>query len=729
MNAVRFKVGGLDCAEEVGLLQREVGREVGGKDRLAFDILTGTMTVTSEGEPVDSNRVMAAVARAGMKAEIESRPGAHSAAARGGAHRVRTVMTVLSGALATAGFVVHAVLAGGLGHAIGTEGLGGGHHVPVASKVLYLLSVVAGGWFVAPRALAAVKRARPDMNLLMTVAVLGAIGLGEWFEAASVAFLFSLSLALEAWSVGRARRAVAALLDLAPPIAHVMSDDGTDREMAPEDVPVGAVVIVRPGERFPVDGTVIAGGSHVNQAPITGESLPVVKGADDQVFAGTINGDGSLDVRCTKPAENSTLAQIIRLVRDAQSKRADVEQWVERFAHYYTPAVMLAAVFVLFLPPLLHLGTWSEWIYRSLVLLVIACPCALVISTPVSIVAGLTASTRQGVLVKGGVHLEAFARLRAFAFDKTGTLTEGRPRVTKVVPLDGHTEADVLRVAAALESRSSHPLSQAILAEASARGVPVHPAQDVQSLPGKGVLGRTNGTGYWLGSHRYLEERGQETEEVHRTLEELEANGASVIVLGADDHVCGLISVADGVRPTAGQALRELRAAGVAHISMLTGDNRPTADFIGRQLDGDDVRAEMLPQDKVAAIEELTARSGHLAMVGDGVNDAPAMARATLGVAMGAAGSDAAIETADIALMSDDLMKLPWLLRHSRRVVRVIRQNIFFALLVKAVFVVLTFAGVATLWGAIAADMGASLLVVFNGLRLLRGPRLSGVEP
>jgi len=326
------------------------------------------------------------------------------------------------------------------------------------------------------------------------------------------------------------------------------------------------------------------------------------------------------------------------------------------------------------------------------------------------------------VLVKGGVHLETFARLKAFAFDKTGTLTEGEPRVTKVIALDEHSEADVLGVAAAIESRSSHPLARAIVAEASTRDVAVRAAEDVQVLPGKGAEGRSNGTRYWLGSHRLLEERGQETGDVHRCLEELAAIGSSAVVVGADDHVCGLIGVADGVRTSAERALRELREAGVEHFAMLTGDNRTVAGLVGRQLNLEDVRAELLPQDKVAAVEDLVTRFGHLAMIGDGVNDAPSMARATLGVAMGAAGSDAAIETADIALMSDDLVKLPWLLKHSRRVVRVIHQNIFFALLVKAVFVALTFAGMATLWSAIAADMGASLLVIFNGLRLLHDP-------
>ena len=723
MTTMQFKVHGLDCMEEVLVLKREVGPVVGGEDRLAFDILSGTMTVVTAGREISTESVLTAVGRAGLRAEIQSGPGGPPRSYTAPLHRVRSLLTALSGVSTAAGFFVHASLAGGFRYALGAEGLAAGHAGPPAARLFYVLAILCGGWFVAPRAWAAAKRLRPDMNLLMTIAVIGATALGEWFEAATVSFLFAVSLTLEAWSVGRARRAVAALLDLAPPSARVKSDDGTEHELPPEKVPVGAVVVVRPGERLPIDGTVVAGRSGVNQAPITGESRPVAKRPGDEVFAGTINGDGSLEVRCTRAAADTTLAQIIRLVRDAQSKRAAAEQWVERFARVYTPAVMLAAALALVVPPLLDVGTWSTWLYRSLVLLVIACPCALVISTPVSIVAGLAAAARQGVLVKGGVHLETFARLKAIAFDKTGTLTEGEPCVMEVVPLTAHTEDEVLAAAAALESRSLHPLARAIVAEASGRALSVQPAEHVQVLQGKGVNGRWNGANHWVGSHRYLEERALETDEVNRRLEDLAAAGASAVVVGTDDHVCGFIAVTDRVRPSAKQVLRELRELGIEHVAMLSGDNRAVAAALGGQLGLDDVRAELLPQDKVAAVEELVTRFGYVAMVGDGVNDAPSMARATLGVAMGAAGSDAAIETADIALMGDDLTKLPWLLRHSRRVLTVIRQNIAFSLLVKAAFVVLTFAGVASLWSAIAADMGASLLVIFNGLRLLRSQR------
>ncbi|HEX6861560.1 MAG TPA: heavy metal translocating P-type ATPase, partial [Thermoanaerobaculia bacterium] len=413
-------------------------------------------------------------------------------------------------------------------------------------------------------------------------------------------------------------------------------------------------------------------------------------------------------------------AHIIRMVEEAQSRRAPSEQWVERFARVYTPAVMALALAVLVVPPLFFGGSWDVWVYRALVLLVIACPCALVISTPVSIVAALAAAAHNGVLVKGGLFIEIPARLRAVALDKTGTLTWGRPAVVEVVPLAGHDERELLQRVGALEARSEHPLARAILAYIKDRGIAVLPAEDFKILQGKGATGRFEGREYWLGSHRYLEERGQETPDIHERLEAMSKAGRSAVVVGTADHVCGLIAVADEVRPESKDAVQALRDAGIETVVMLTGDNRGTAEAVGRETGIDEVRAELLPAEKVSAIDELVARYGQVAMIGDGVNDAPAMARSTISVAMGAAGSDAAIETADVALMSDDLGKLPWLIQHSRRTLRVIRQNIGFSLLVKAVFVVLTFAGFASIWAAIAADMGASLLVIFNGLRLLQ---------
>jgi Cd2+/Zn2+-exporting ATPase len=716
-----FKIQGMDCAEEVVVLKREVGPLVGGEDRLTFDILNGNMTVAAGPVAVSPDAVLRAVERTGMHAEVW-REGTRADTERRFWQRWgRTTLTAASGLLTLAGFLTHALLAGGVRAALGSEGMGLGHHVPPLSQALYGLGVLAGVWYVLPKAWFAARRLRPDMNLLMIIAVIGAAAIGEWFEAATVAFLFSLSLALEAWSVGRARRAVEALLDLAPPGVRLRRPDGTEEQVAPDRVPVGSHFLVRPGERFPLDGRVARGSSSVNQAPITGESVPVTKNPGDPVFAGTVNGDGALEVESTRPAGDTTLAHIIRLVGQSQSRRAPAEQWVERFARVYTPAVLTLAVAVFLVPPLLLGGAWEDWFYRALVLLVIACPCALVISTPVSIVAALAAAARCGVLVKGGLYVEAPARLRAVAFDKTGTLTVGRPVVVEVVPLNGHTEAELLERAAGLEARSEHPLGQAVVACAAARGVRVRPAEDFQVVPGRGATAVFNGERYWLGSHRYLEERGQETEEVHRRLEALSGAGRTVVVVGNERHVCGFLTLADAVRPDARQAVEALHRAGVGHLVMLTGDNRATAEAIARETGVDEARAELLPADKVAAVEDLVARYGAVAMVGDGVNDAPALARATVGVAMGAAGTDAAIETADVALMADDLSRLPWLVWHARRTLRIIRQNIVFALAVKAVFVVLTFAGHASLWAAIAADMGASLLVIFNGLRLLEG--------
>jgi Cd2+/Zn2+-exporting ATPase len=448
--------------------------------------------------------------------------------------------------------------------------------------------------------------------------------------------------------------------------------------------------------------------------------MPVAKSAGSEIFAGTINQDGAVEITTTKAANDTTLARIVRLVGDAQSKRSPSEQWVEKFARFYTPIVMAVAIAVMLLPPLAFGGSWSHWFYEGLVLLVIACPCALVISTPVSIVAALTSAARRGVLIKGGPFVEAPARLKAIAMDKTGTLTEGKPEVHTIVPLSGHDERELLEIAASVEMRSEHPLAKAVVRAAHQRGIRSVPAEDFQATKGKGAAATIGGKRIWLGSHRLLEERGQETPEMHERLEEMERDGSSAIVVGKDEHVCGLIGLADRIRDSAATSIQEMRDAGIEWVVMLTGDNRGTGEAIGRQAGVDEVRAELLPADKVQAVEELVNRYGRVAMVGDGVNDAPAMARATLGIAMGVAGTDAALETADIALMSDDLRGVAWLVKHSRRTLVIIRQNIFTALGVKLVFVVMTLAGVASLWAAIAADMGASLLVIFNGLRLLQ---------
>ena len=705
----------MDCADEVAILRRHVGPLVGGDARLSFDLLKGRMSVVAA-PGLTSDSVGAAVAQTGMRAEpwLDA-PLAGRAIGR----RVsRTVLTVASGCFTAAGFALHAALVGSVSTALGSEGAGLSHAVPAPVQVTYALAIVAGIWFVLPRAWFAIRSLRPDMNLLMTIAVIGAIAIGEWSEAATVSFLFAVSLALEGWSVGRARRAVEALLALAPDTVRLVVAQG-HTEVPAAEVTLGARFAVRPGERIPLDGRVLTGTSSVNQAPITGESVPVLKEPGIEVFAGTINGEGAIEVEATRSAGDSTLSHIIRLIDSAQSRRAQSEQWVERFARVYTPVVLATATAVALVGPLVA-GEWSRWFYSALVLLVIGCPCALVISTPVSGVASLAAAARNGVLIKGGTFVEAPATIVAIALDKTGTLTEGQPAVVAVLPHSGHTEQQLLAIAAGLETHSDHPLAHAIRAHAQRAAVAPARVTDFTILPGKGATGVIDGVPYWLGSHRYLEERCQETPAAHAELERLSSTGRSVVVIGNAEHVCGMIALADAIRPATRDAVARLRALGIRHVVMLTGDNRPTAEAMAKDAGITDVMAELLPTDKVKAVESLVAEYGKVAMIGDGVNDAPAMARATLGIAMGAAGSDAAIETADIALMSDDLAKVPWLIQHSRRTLRIVRQNIAVSLGVKAIFVVLTLFGAASLWAAIASDMGVSLLVIANALRLLK---------
>lgn len=712
---LQFRIHGMDCADEVALLKDALVPVVGSADRLQFDILRGKMTVTA-GEPVmTSERIVREVARTGLRAEAWSeQPLGEESRSR----KIRTLLTAACGALTAAGFGYHTAQTGFLG-ALGSEGASLAEAVPLPSVVLYSIAIIAGGWHIAPRAWFAIRRVRPDMNLLMAIAVLGAVTIGEWFEAATVTFLFAVSLALEAWSVGRARRAVEALLAIAPPTARVLAADGTQSEVPAVDVLAGTLILAKPGDRIALDGTVRKGESQVNQAPITGESMSVDKGPGSDVFAGTINGSGALEIEVTRVSGETTLAQIIRMVGEAQSRRAPSEQWVDRFALVYTPVIFGLAVAVAVIPPLFG-GSFSEWFYRALVLLVIGCPCALVISTPVSIVASLASAARNGVLVKGGAFIEAPGKVRVVAMDKTGTLTQGTPKVVEVRPLGTHTEEELLRAAVAIETHSDHPLARAIVEYAKTRNVTAPAASDVKAIDGRGVTALVDGKQYWLGSHRYLEELGQETPSVHDQLETMSAPGRTAVIVGTDDHVCGFFGLADAVRPESVEAIRQMRRQGVEHVVMLTGDNRATADNIARETGVDDVRAELLPADKVAAVEGLVKKYGTVAMIGDGVNDAPAMGRATIGIAMGAVGSDAAIEAADIALMSDDLSKLPWLIGHSRRTLAIIRQNVVLSLGVKMVFLALTMFGTASLWSAIAADMGVSLLVVANALRLLR---------
>ncbi|MCB1180677.1 MAG: cadmium-translocating P-type ATPase [Chlamydiia bacterium] len=574
---------------------------------------------------------------------------------------------------------------------------------------------------IVPKAYCSVKKIRPDINLLMVIAILGAIGIQEWFEAASVAFLFSLALCLEMWSVGRARRAISSLLDLAPPRAHVMNPfNGQVEEKQVDEIEIGTRLLIKPGEKVPLDGVVASGISSINQSPITGESIPCPKEEGDEVFAGTLNEEGALEITVTKRFNNTTLARIIRLVEEAKEKRSKNEQWVERFAKVYTPLMLFFSILVMIIPPLLLGFPWFDWIYQGLVLLVIACPCALVISTPVSIVSALTSAARTGVLIKGGIYLETIGKIKVLALDKTGTLTYGHPEVQTIVPLNQHTELELLVRAAALEQNSDHPLAKAIMKMAHAKNIEIPSMKNFTIIKGKGAEATLFGKQYWMGSHRLMHEEGQETEEVHAKAVALEDAGHSMIAIGTDDHVCGLISVADEPRREIAKTILALKELGIEKIVMLTGDNVQTAKAIAEHAGIEEYMANLLPEDKVNAVENLKQEVGAVAMIGDGVNDAPALACATLGIAMGGMGADVAMEAADIALMSDDLSRVPWLIKHSRWTLRVIKQNIGFSLFVKGIFFVLALLELATLWMAIAADTGATLIVIANALRLLK---------
>ena len=593
----------------------------------------------------------------------------------------------------------------------------------------FAAATLAGGLLVFPAAWGALKKLRLDINVLMVVAVTGAWIIGEGAEGASVVFLFSLSELLESWASGRARKAVDSLLKLSPPTAIVKNAAGSEQEIPVAEVAVGREILIRSGSRIPLDGEVVSGNSSVNQAPITGESLPVEKKSGDPVYAGTVNGEGSLTVRVTKPASESTFARIIQLVGEAEENKPPTQRFVDRFAAIYTPAVFVVAILVALIPPLLFHQPWQFWIYRSLVLLVISCPCALVIATPVSIVSGLTALARRGVLVKGGVHLESVGKLRALAVDKTGTITQGQPKVVGITPVDELPEEEVLRRAAAINTHSEHPLATAIVAEARSRNLTFDPAADYVSITGQGAQASVDGHPHFIGNHKMAHEAGVCTPEVEAILATIEAKGQSLAVIGHLPHgeckgeILGIIAIADTLRPEVVEALRQIHKAGIQKVIMLSGDNQRTASAIAMQAGIDEAIGDLMPDQKVDHVRKLVEQFTHVGMIGDGVNDAPALAVATVGFAMGAIGSDTAIETADIALMKDDLTRVAETVILGRRTLGIIRFNVGFALGIKAVVLTLAFMGIAGLWLAILADTGATLLVIMNSLRLLAAPK------
>lgn len=588
----------------------------------------------------------------------------------------------------------------------------------LVTVLAFATSMVIGGYSLFKQGLLNLTRLQFDMRTLMTIAVIGAAIIGEWTEGAIVVILFAISEALERFSMDRARQSIRSLMDIAPKEA-LIKRHGQEMTVNVEDIQIGDFMIVKPGQKLAMDGVVVSGHSSVNQSAITGESIPVEKRVEDEVFAGTLNEEGLLEVRVTKQVKDTTLSKVIQLVEDAQAERAPSQAFVDTFAKYYTPAIILVAVLVAVLPPLFMGGEWQTWIYQGLAVLVVGCPCALVISTPVAIVTAIGNAAKHGVLIKGGVYLEEIGALKAIAFDKTGTLTNGVPVVTDFVEVSDVNRGELLAIVAALESNSQHPLASAIVRKAEEeqaldRNLKV---TDFTSITGKGLKGIVGGVTYYVGSPGLFEDRVADHME---RIQPLQEQGKTVMVLGTEKLILALIAVADEVRESSRSVISALHENGIRRTIMLTGDNKGTAHAIAKDIGITNVRAELMPEDKLTQVKQLQAEFGKVAMIGDGVNDAPALAASTVGIAMGGAGTDTALETADIALMGDDLKKLPYTVKLSRRALSIIKQNITFSLGIKLLALMLVVPGWLTLWIAILADVGATLLVTANGLRLLR---------
>ncbi len=726
MSEVRFHVPKMDCATEKEVITRRLSK-VAGIEKLDFDLIDRVVIVEHGANAavpaavesaledidmaparLDGTRPAALSSDDHNHAGHDHGPGAHGATGSPAkivepSLRREYTLLAISGVCALAAEIV--------AWTTGREG-----SWPVIG--LAVLALVLGGPKTLRKGIVAARTLTLNINLLMLIAVAGAIAIQQWPEAAMVTFLFAVAEVIEARSVDRARDAIRGLMVLAPDLTRLRKGDAWV-EVETATIGPGASIQVLPGERVPLDGKVTAGKTSVDQAPITGESVPVDKVIGDPVYAGSVNQYGMIEVEVTAGAGDTTLARIARAIRDAQSQQAPTQRFVDRFARWYTPIVVLLAIGLSIVPPLVFGEAFKPWLYKALVLLVIACPCALVISTPVTVVSGLAAAARRGLLVKGGVHLEQAHKLRVLAVDKTGTLTEGRPKLTDVVTLAELSRDDVLARAAGLEATSAHPLARAVVAGFAGQ-VPL--ASDVVATEGKGIEGKVAGESIGIGSHRFAEERGVCSPEVEAALARLEGEGKSVMVVWRADapaRVIGVIGVADTIRETSVDAVRALHMRGV-RLLMLTGDNPTTAAAVAKQVGIDDVSADLMPEDKLTRIDALVRQGVAVGMVGDGVNDAPALARATVGFAMGAAGSDTALETADVALMSDDLRGVPVFIDLSRKTASILRANIVFAIAVKAVFFGLGLFGIATLWMAVFADMGASLVVAANGLRLLK---------
>ncbi|MDP1902606.1 MAG: heavy metal translocating P-type ATPase [Rubrivivax sp.] len=721
----RFRVPTMDCAAEESEIRRAV-EGIAGIRSMTFQLGQRSLALDAPGPAVEL--AVAAIRKAGFDPQplAAANPGAAPEHAADDGHDHGQAHGFGQAGYARLGMaLLLAIVAEGVGYLAPDTQIWKGAGLAVAAAAIWL-----AGFDVYKKGLTALRRGRLNINALMTVAVTGAFAIGQWPEAAMVMALYAIAEAIEARAVDRARNAIKSLLAMAPEVAAVRQPDGTWSTQPVTAVALDAVLRVRPGERVPMDGVLTAGSSSINQASVTGESLPVDKAVGDPVFAGTINDTGSFEFRVTALASNSTLARIIHAVEEAQGTRAPTQGFVDRFAAVYTPAVFVIALAVALLGPWLLDWTWMQAIYKALVLLVIACPCALVISTPVTIVSGLAAAARRGILIKGGVYLEGARKLKAIALDKTGTITEGKPKLVEWKVLEtaaaaGMDAATAEHMAVVLAGHSDHPVSRAIAAGLKPNSVE---AKDFKAIAGRGIQAEIGGKVWVLGNHRLIEERGQCSPALEATLRTHEEAGRTVSLLASDTGPVALFAVADTIKPSSRAAVAELKALGITPV-MLTGDNQATATAIAHEAGIAEARGNLLPQDKLDAIKALQARHGMTAMAGDGINDAPALAQSDIGVAMGAAGTDTAMEAADVVVMNDDLRRIAEAVRLSRATNAILWQNITLALGIKAVFLVLAVFGNASMWMAVFADMGASLLVVGNGLRLLRMQSASAERP
>nr|WP_243735039.1 heavy metal translocating P-type ATPase [Paenibacillus turpanensis] len=690
-----YLIEGMDCGSCAATLEKHM-RTLPQVHRVSVSFATGKMQIEHDLPPEE---IVREVSKAGYRASLASR-GKEVEQSRS---QKGSSLTVFSGILLILGFV---------GSLTGVQ--------ETLVNLLYAVSIIAGGFKPAKSAFYAVKSGSLDMNVLMTAAALGAAAIGEWFEGATVVWLFALGNVLQTRSIERTRESIRSLMKLAPPEAWVKKGQELVRTPV-ERISVGDRIVVKPGEKIALDGVVVSGASSVNQAPITGESLPVDKEQGSPVYAGTVNESGSLEIKVTKLVEDTTIAKIIHLVEEAQEKKAPSEAFVDRFAKIYTPIVFVLALILMVFPPLFGVGSWGDWFYKGLELLVVACPCALVISTPVAIVSAIGNAARNGVLIKGGTFLEIAGSLQAVAFDKTGTLTEGKPKVSAIFTESGVSEEELLAVARTIEEHSKHPIAAAVLEYARQRGIDTRPGQSFRSIAGKGAKAEIGGMDYYVGNHKLFNELLVDVDSsMEATAATLQNEGSTLVFVGTAERILGLIAVADSIRKTSVHALAGLKRAGIEQIVMLTGDNEGTARKVAGLTGVDRYFADLLPEEKVKAVQQLQSEGKRVAMVGDGINDAPALASADLGIAMGGAGTDTAMETADIVLMADNLEKLPHTVRLSRKALAIIKQNIWFSIAIKAAALMLIFPGWLTLWAAVMSDTGAALIVILNSMRLLR---------